>query len=51
MSAPFYSHSKLSDHTDNSYGSVHLEKPEMFFPTVFMLSINVLAQALNHTAD
>jgi hypothetical protein len=30
LSAPFYSNSKLSDHTDNSYESVHLEKPETF---------------------
>ena len=51
LSAPLYSHSKLPDHTDKSYGSVHLEKLEMPFPAGFMLSINVLDQAINHTAD
>jgi hypothetical protein len=29
LSAPFSSHSKLPEHTDNSYASVLLEKPEM----------------------
>jgi hypothetical protein len=51
VSALFYSHSKLSDHTNNSYANVQLEKPEMPFPFGLMISINVLDQALDHTAD